>query len=260
VLPHVQIGPLQLQTFGLLLALAFLASGALLHLRLKELGRPTDWAYEGLFFAAVGGLVGARVDYLLQNRGELSGGALEHVFSFTGLVFFGGLLGGAVAVLAWGRWRRIPWAELFDLGAPAMMLGQAIGRIGCQIAGDGDYGLPSDLPWAMAYPEGTVPTSETVHPTPIYETLLLGLGAFALWRLRGRFRPGTLFALYLLLAGAERLLVETIRRNEPVLGSLTLAQLISVAMIAAGTTFLAGRGLLSAQARGSPRSSVASSS
>ncbi len=260
MLPYVQIGPLELQTFGLFLGAAFLASGALAYVRLRELGRPADWAYEMLFFAVVGGLVGARVDYLVQNRETLAGGVQEHLFSLTGLVFFGGLLGGAVGVVAWGWWRRIPWGELFDLGAPAILVGQAIGRIGCQVAGDGDYGIASDLPWAMAYPEGTVPTTEEVHPTPIYETLALGLGAFLLWRLRGRLRPGALFALYLLFAGLERLLAETIRRNPPVLGSLTVAQLVSLAMVAAGIAFLGAKGLSATQAQPAPPTSVASSS
>ncbi len=259
MLSHVDIGPVELQTFGLFLALAFLASGAVFYVRLREIGRPPDWAYEALFFAVVGGLVGARVDYLLQNPERLSGGVLGELLSFTGLVFFGGLVGGALAVIAWGRWRRLGWGELFDLGAPAVLVGQAIGRIGCQVAGDGDYGVASDLPWAMAYPEGTVPTAEDVHPTPIYETLALGLGALVLWRLRGRLRPGALFALYLLVAGVERLVVETIRRNPPVLGSLTVAQLVSLTMIAAGIAFLAGKGLAPSGARTVSGSGAASS-
>jgi phosphatidylglycerol:prolipoprotein diacylglycerol transferase len=90
----------------------------------------------------------------------------------------------------------------------------------------------------MAYPEGTVATDVPVHPTPIYETLAMGLVAYALWRLRDRFRPGLLFALYLVLAGLERFLVEFIRRNEDVALGLTQAQLISVAMIVAGGAWL----------------------
>ena len=91
----------------------------------------------------------------------------------------------------------------------------------------------------MAYPDGTEPIDETVHPTPIYETLSMGLVAYLLWRLRDRFQPGVLFSLYLVLAGAERFLVEFIRRNDDVVVGLTQAQLLSLAMIAAGTAWLA---------------------
>ena len=90
----------------------------------------------------------------------------------------------------------------------------------------------------MAYPEGTVATTEEVHPTPIYESLAMGLIALVLWNLRDRFRPGVLFALYLVLAGLERLLVELIRRNESVVAGLTFAQLVSIGMIAAGAAWL----------------------
>ena len=96
----------------------------------------------------------------------------------------------------------------------------------------------------MAYPDGVVPTTEVVHPTPIYETLAMGLVALLLWRLRDRFRTGTLFGLYLVLSGLERLLVELIRRNDAVLAGLTTAQLFSVALIAAGAAVLARPGSL----------------
>jgi phosphatidylglycerol---prolipoprotein diacylglyceryl transferase len=106
------------------------------------------------------------------------------------------------------------------------------------VSGDGDYGQPWDGPWAMAYPDGTVPTDETVHPTPVYETVAMGLVAIVLWRLRNRLTGGLLFALYLVLAGAERFLVEFIRRNDDVAIGLTQAQLVSAVMIVAGGLWL----------------------
>jgi phosphatidylglycerol:prolipoprotein diacylglycerol transferase len=237
--PELQLGPLELKTFGLCFALAFLASGGLFARRLRELGKPVDWAYEVLFAALVGGLVGSRVDYILQNYDRVSDDLLGNLFSGSGLVWFGGLVGGAVGVVIWA-WRR-GWLGLvlLDVAAPVLALGYALGRVGCQLSGDGDYGVKSDLPWAMGYPDGTVPTTAEVHPTPVYETLAMGLAALLLWRLRERVRPGALFALYLVLAGAERLLVEFVRRNDEVLAGLTLAQLISIAMIAAGAAWLA---------------------
>jgi phosphatidylglycerol---prolipoprotein diacylglyceryl transferase len=238
VQPEIDIGPVALQTFGICFALAFLGAGAVVARRLNELGKPPDWAYEIIFAALIGGVVGSRIDYLIQNYDRVSEDFFGNLFSGEGLVWFGGLVGGALGVLIWARRRGYLGLQLLDVTAPGLALGYAIGRVGCQLSGDGDYGVASDLPWAMAYPEGTVSTTEEVHPTPIYETLAMGLVALALWRLRDRLRPGGLFALYLVLAGTERLLVEFIRRNDEVLAGLTVAQLISLAMIAAGGLWL----------------------
>ena len=240
--PVIDIGPIDLQTFGMFLALAFVADGLLVARRFVELGRPADWAYEALFAAVAGGLVGARVDYLIQNWDRASEDLLGATFSGSGLVFFGGLVGGALGVALWARWRGFLGLALADAAAPAVALGYAVGRIGCQVSGDGDYGVASGLPWAMAYPEGTVPTTEEVHPTPIYETLAMGLVTLVLWRLRDRVRPGMLMALYLVTAGVERLLVEFIRRNPEALAGLTVPQLISLAMIAAGGAWIVRAG------------------
>jgi phosphatidylglycerol---prolipoprotein diacylglyceryl transferase len=236
--PEIDLGPIELQTFGICFALGFLASGALIGRRLRELGRPPDWAYELVFAALVGGLVGSRVDYLIQNWDEVSGDLLSNVFSGSGLVWFGGLVGGALGVVLWARWRGWLGLQLLDTCAAPLAIGYAVGRVGCQVSGDGDYGEPSDLPWAMAYPDGTVPTDEEVHPTPVYETLAMGLAAVVLWRLRDRFAPGVLFGLYLILAGIERFLVEFIRRNDSVAAGLTLAQLVSIAMVAGGAALV----------------------
>src|SRR5687768_10992713 len=205
---------------------------------LKELGKPVDWAYEVIFAGLVGGVVGSRLDYVIQNWDEVSDDLLGNVFSGSGLVWFGGLVGGALGVLLWAWRRGFLGLQLLDVCAVPLALGYAVGRIGCQLSGDGDYGIESDLPWAMAYPEGTVSTTEEVHPTPIYESLAMGLVALGLWRLRGRLAPGMVFALYLVFAGLERLLVEFIRRNDDVALGLTFAQLVSLAMVAAGSAWL----------------------
>jgi phosphatidylglycerol---prolipoprotein diacylglyceryl transferase len=236
--PEIHLGPLSLKTFGICFAFGFLAAGALLARRLRELGRPTDWAYEVIFAGLVGGVVGSRVDYVIQNWSKVSDDLLGNLFSGSGLVWNGGFIGGTLGVLLWARWRRWLSLQMLDSVAAPLALGYAIGRIGCQLSGDGDYGIPSGLPWAMSYPDGTVPTTQEVHPTPVYETLAMGLLTLLLWRLRDRFRPGVLFSIYLVLAGTERLLVEFIRRNDEVVAGLTVPQLFSVAMIAGGTAFL----------------------
>jgi len=248
--PEISIGPLDLQTFGICFALAFLASGAIFSRRLRELGKPADWTYEAVFAALIGGVVGSRVDFLIQNWDEVSGDVLGNILSGSGLVFFGGLIGGAVGVLLWAWWRGWLGWELLDTAAAPIAIGYTVGRIGCQVSGDGDYGIESDLPWAMAYPEGTVPTDETVHPTPVYDTLTMGLATLVLWHLRDRFAPGVLFGLYLIITGAQRFLIELIRRNDSVVGGLTLAQLFSLAVLALGSALLVAR-------RGAPRTATA---
>jgi phosphatidylglycerol:prolipoprotein diacylglycerol transferase len=236
--PEINLGPLTLQTFGLMFALAFLAAGALIARRLDELGRPVDWAYEMGFAALIGGVVGSRLYYVVENYDKVKDDLLGNIFSGSGLVWYGGAIGGAITVLLWAWYRGILGLALLDLAAPALALGYAIGRCGCQLSGDGDYGKAWDGPWAMAYPDGTVPTDQTVHPTPIYETLAMGLGAYVLWQLRNRFRAGILFAFYLVYAGAERFLVEFIRRNDDALLGLTQPQLESAVMVIAGLTWI----------------------
>jgi phosphatidylglycerol:prolipoprotein diacylglycerol transferase len=239
VYPELHIGPLTLQTFGLMFALAFLAAGALIAKRLKEIGKPADWAYEVAFAALAGGIVGSRVYFIVQNYDSVKNDLLGHLFSGSGLVWYGGAIGGALAVLLWAWYRDFLGLALLDLVAPALALGYAIGRCGCQLSGDGDYGKPWDGPWAMSYPHGTVPTDQTVHPTPVYETLAMGLGAWMLWQLRDRFRTGVLFAIYLVYAGAERFAIEFLRRNHEVALGLTAAQWESLAMVLAGTAWVA---------------------
>jgi len=236
--PEISIGPLDLKSFGICFAGGFIAAALVLARDFKERGHPVDWAYEMIFAGLIGGIVGSRVDFLIQNWDDVSDDLLGNVFSGTGLVWFGGLVGGAIGVGLWAWRRGYLGLELLDVSAVPLALGYAVGRVGCQLSGDGDYGVHSDLPWAMAYPDGTVSTTDEVHPTPIYESLAMGLIALALWRLRGRLAPGMLFALYLVLAGLERLLVEFIRRNDDIVAGLTLPQLVSVAMIAGGAAWL----------------------
>jgi phosphatidylglycerol:prolipoprotein diacylglycerol transferase len=239
--PEINIGPLTLQTFGLMFGLGFIAAGAVIARRFGELGKPPDWAYEICFAALAGGIIGARVYFLADNWDDVSDDVLGNLFSGSGLTWYGGLIGGALAVIAWAKWRGILNLQLLDIASVPLAVGYAIGRVGCQLSGDGDYGEAWDGPWAMAYPEGVVPTDEEVHPTPIYETLAMGSVAIVLWTLRDRFRPGLLFALYLILAGLERLLVEFVRRNDAMALGLTEAQFLSIAMIAAGGIWFAAK-------------------
>ncbi|HEX3391565.1 MAG TPA: prolipoprotein diacylglyceryl transferase family protein [Solirubrobacteraceae bacterium] len=238
--PEVTLLGISIKTFGLTFALGFLACGLVIARRLRELHKPVDWSYEIVFAALLGGLVGARGYFVIQNYDEVKGKLIGSIFSGSGLVWYGGAIGGAIAVIAWMRWRKMLKLVIFDMCVTVLALGYGIGRIGCQVSGDGDYGIRSKLPWAMGYPHGTVPTPPgvTVQPTPIYETVAMCLLAYCLWKLRDRVRPGVVLGLYLVLSGTERLLVEFIRRNKEVLWGLTAPQLESVVLMALGAVLL----------------------
>ncbi len=238
--PEVHLLGISIKTFGVTFALGFLACGLLIARRLRELEKPVDWAYEIVFAALIGGLVGSRAYFVIQNYNQVKGNLIGSIFSGSGLVWYGGAIGGAIGVIAWMRWRDMLNLVTFDMCATALALGYGIGRIGCQVSGDGDYGIASKLPWAMGYPHGTVPTPPgvTVQPTPIYETLAMCLLAYLLWKLRNRVRPGVVLGLYLVLSGLERLLVEFVRRNKEVLAGLTAPQLESIVLMAIGVVLL----------------------
>ena len=270
--PEIHVLGLSLKSFGIVFACGFLAAGAILVRRLRELGKPVDYAYEMAFAALVGGLVGSRLYYVIQNYSVVKHHLLSGLFGGSGLVWYGGLIGGAICVIAWARWRGMLNLALLDLASIPLAMGYAIGRIGCQVAGDGDYGkwcyhgqvavtcAGSKLPWSMSYPHGTVPTPPgvKVQPTPIYETVAMGLIAWWLWRMRDRFRPGALFAFYLVLSGTERLLVEFLRRNHRIALGLTAPQLESVGLMIGGLIWLellrrrGGIGVQGATARPGP--------
>lgn len=238
MLPQVHLGPLTLQTFGLLFALAFVTSGWIVALRLKELSWPVEWAYEMLLVGALGGILGAKLWFSVQQDDW----SIGQVLSGTGLVWYGGALGGTAAVATYAKWRGILRLTTLDLAAPALAAGYAVGRIGCQISGDGDYGKPTHAWWGMAYPKGTVPTPPgvSVYPTPIIETISMALFAYLLWRWRDRWHPGVLFGAYLLGSGLERLAIEFIRRNDKVFAGLTVAQVVSVGLAFIGVAMIVG--------------------
>ena len=238
------IGPLHVQSWGVMAALAFAVAATLLGRELSRYGQRRGDALTLAAAAAVGGLAGAKLYYLAEHVGDGSGAV-----SGSGFTWYGGVLGGAVAVLLAARHLRIPIDVLLGSTAPALAIGYGIGRIGCQLAGDGTYGVASSLPWAMSYPHGVIPTTVAVHPTPVYETLASLLIFALLWCLRRRIAPLNLFGLYLVLAGAERFLVEFIRRNDSVLLGLTQPQLWAAGLAIIGGLVLMRGSRAPAQAR-----------
>lgn len=193
-----------------------------------------DAGFAGVF----GGLLGAKLWWTVEFFGTAP--YLSLLFSRGGLSWFGGFTFGIAAGLLVIRARRLKLLTILSAAAPALAIGHAIGRIGCFLVGD-DYGKASDLPWAVAFPEGLPPTIERVHPTQIYEALpLFAIGWLLLvWRRQGR-SDRVVLGSYFALAGMTRFLIEFVRVNERVVGALTVAQLASVAVMLVGAWLLTG--------------------
>ena len=223
--PTISFGPVTLSTYGLMMLAGFLVGYVCLKFELARKGLDPRLADSTTFGGIVGGLLGARIVHLLEHWEAFTADPFARGLSAGGFSWYGGLVGGVLlsATIAWLE--RAPLRAFLDAIVPSILLGYPIGRIGCHLAGDGDYGPPTHLPWATSYPYGLVPTSELVHPTPIYEAIA-ALGCFALiWRIRAHWRPaGALFCLFLVLSGLSRFVLEFWRLNPPVAYGLTFAQ------------------------------------
>jgi phosphatidylglycerol---prolipoprotein diacylglyceryl transferase len=243
-------GRLEVTGYGLMMMVAFLMGGWLIGLELRRRQLAEDFAADIVAAAVVGGIIGAKLWYVALT------GDPGAILSRGGLVWYGGFIGGALAVILNGWRLRVPLRWTMHLAAPALAAAYALGRVGCFLVND-DYGRPSSLPWAMKFPRGLPATTAgnmqqlfgipvpagtdpstvlAVHPTQLYETAIM-LGVFMLlWKLRAGARPiGWLFGLYLVLAGVERFLIEILRaKDDRFLGPFTLAQLTSVILIAIG--------------------------
>jgi phosphatidylglycerol---prolipoprotein diacylglyceryl transferase len=249
---------LPVPTFGVIVAIAVAVSTSVatrLVREYEELGRlpPRSHAFvtDMVLVSTLAGIVGARVFDILDNLGRFVADPLGMIFTRAGFSIYGGLCFGILTGVIFVKRRSVPVVTMLDATAPALMLGYGLGRLGCQIAGDGDWGIaanmllkPSWLPhwlWAQTYDgniAGVIIAPPGVYPTPIYE-ILMALGIFwVLWRLRLRDnRPGYPFSIYLLLAGFERLLIEKIRLNPryDVFGAhVTQAEAISFLLVIAG--------------------------
>ncbi|OFA04996.1 prolipoprotein diacylglyceryl transferase [Duganella sp. HH101] len=258
--------PLPLATFGLFVALGALLAGALFRAELHRLyvaGKigparvrgadvpPQDVVSDFMVVVMVAGVFGARLFHILEHTDQFAADPMGMILTRSGLSIFGGLILGTLAGMVCVRRWRLPVRPLLDAAAPAMMIGYAIGRIGCQVSGDGDWGIaanmalkPDWLPtwlWAQTYDNniyGELIALPGVYPTPMYETAMALLCFAVLWALRKHaFRIGWLFSVYLVLAGVERLLIEQIRVNPMfnVAGlRATQAEIIAVSLIALG--------------------------
>ena len=232
----IDFGPFGIHSYGLMLACAFIAVVFVLQRELKRRGFVSEVASSIVMAAGIGGVVGAKLYSALQD-GQLR---FDELFSTSGLVWYGGLIGGSLAVSLYILRSPNPYLPTIDIIGPTLLLGYGIGRIGCFLAGDGDYGPPSDLPWAMAFPNGTVPTDVPVHPTPLYETSISFAFFGILWARRHRLEetPGVLFGASLILLGIERFIVEFWRINPRIYAGLSTAQFFSIFLVIVGSGFI----------------------
>lgn len=252
------LGGQPITSFGVFMLLAFLTAGYVLRAELRRVGEDPEKAWDFVFMAVVGGILGAKGYYILLNWPRLLEDPAGLVLSRGGLVWYGGFL-LATALVIWEiRRQKLPVPAVADLMAPALALAYAVGRIGCFLVGD-DWGLPTDSALGVRFPRGT-PASTVqnieqmfgvtvdpaliekygqvvpVHPTQLYEVGISTLIFFALWRIRDHgHRKGWLFLLWLVLAGLERFAVEFLRaKDDRFFGILTLAQMISLGIVAFG--------------------------
>jgi phosphatidylglycerol---prolipoprotein diacylglyceryl transferase len=186
VIPFLHLGPIEIPTFGLLVAVAMIVAYYVLRADMARRGIAEKSSATAEIFVvvpALAGIVGAKLYHALETPRQLFAHPAAELLSRYGLAWFGGLIGGFAAWVLLARVKRVPLLESFDAGSAAAALGYGVGRIGCLLSGDGDYGLPTSLPWGMSFPNGLVPTSERVHPTPIYELMIACAIAWVLWRL-----------------------------------------------------------------------------
>jgi phosphatidylglycerol:prolipoprotein diacylglycerol transferase len=242
MLPFIHLGPLTLGTYGLMVAAALICAFFVMRAYLARRALAVD-AEIIIGITGLAGLAGARLYHLLEDPGTFFANPLPLLFSTMGFAWFGAFLGGFVALVLLARSYKMKVLMMLDVASPAAALGYGIGRIGCLISGDGDYGIPTSLPWGMSFPNGLVPTTDRVHPTPIYELLAAILIAYILWRIGPRIlrreRPdGTVFAWYLMLSGLARFLVEFIRINPKVFFGLSNAQMASALCFVGGAILL----------------------
>lgn len=248
------IGPLQFTGFGIAVVMGFVLAQMISQQEMVRLGKDPTPIADMIIGAVVGGLLGAKLYFVVVL------GNWDALFARGGFVFWGGLIGGAIGVLLIARWKKVPLLRTVEVGAPALAAAYAVGRTGCWAIGD-DYGRPWDGPLATTFPEGAPPSTAgimssefgvsfppgtdpnsviAVHPTQLYEVAMATVMFAIIWRLRGhRHREGWLFGVYLVLAGIERFVVEFFRAKDDYLAvGLTLAQMIAIAATVAGVAWL----------------------
>ena len=247
-----------INSYGFMLMMAFYSCYYFLNKDLNHLGYDAKLASDIVFAAAVGGILGSKIYYLIENFERVKADPSGMILSGAGLVFLGGLMGGTLGVTFVIRKNNLSWLKFADIVAPLLILGYAVGRIGCFLVGD-DYGLPTHVAWGLEFPNGLPPSTYSVfqsyypwvslegfspgvlkvHPTQIYESIIgFGIFYFLYKRRKKVLVAGSLFFTYLIFAGSERFLIEFLRVNTKYFFELSASQLISLIMIFIGGWFL----------------------
>ena len=252
------IGGAPITSFGVMMFLSFMVGGLTMRPIMREKGIDPERAWDVIFMGVIGGIIGAKLYYVLLNWQDTAADPLAMILSRGGMVWYGGFL-GATALVVWDTRRSgLPVSVTADVVAAPLALCYAVGRVGCFLVGD-DWGRPTDLPWGIAFPNGSPPTTVSsieqsfamtvdpalierygnvipVHPTQLYEVALSLIFFAVLWGLRNHeHRGGWLFMLWLILAGSGRFVIEILRaKDDRFFGPLTLAQMISVGLVAVG--------------------------
>jgi len=252
-----KIGPFTVHSFGLMMAIGFIVGSWLLTNELNRKGYNPNLGSTITLFALIFGIAGSKILFLLEDWSHFIQNPLREAFSPGGLTWYGGFFLATFAIWMYTRKKKIPFLRICDAAAPSLMIGYGVARIGCHLSGDGDYGLPTNLPWGAVYSNGTyppslafrdfpdivqkygvngiVPDTISVHPTPIYEFILAIILFSILWRLRkNNYVDGKLFMIYLVFYGIARFAVEAIRLNPRLLFGFSEAQLISIILIIIG--------------------------
>src|SRR4030067_1738542 len=227
-----KIGPFTVYSYGLMLGIAFIVASYILTKEVERRKMDPNIATEVTLISIIFGIIGAKLFHLFENWDAFINNPLHMAFSPGGLTFHGGLILVIIAVMIYSRRKKVPFLTLTDLAAPSLALAYGIGRIGCHLAGDGDYGIPTNLPWgtnyengtvppsvmfqgseiAKSYPDGIVPDNTPLHPTSVYEFLICVLIFAILWKLRKKdWIDGKLFMFYLIFISIERFSIEFIR-------------------------------------------------
>lgn len=252
-----KIGPFTVHSFGMMMATGFIIASWILTKELTRKGYQPNLGSTITLFAVIFGVIGAKLLFLIEDWEHFILNPIGEAFSPGGLTWYGGFILATFTIWLYTKKKKISFLKICDSAAPALMIGYGIARIGCHLAGDGDYGIPTGLPWGAVYSNGTyppalafrdfpeivenygvngiVPNDITVHPTSIYEFFSSIILFIILWKVRKKnFADGTIFMFYLILCGISRFTVEFIRLNPRILFGLSEAQLISIVLIIFG--------------------------
>ena len=231
----IKFGSVSISSFSVMVLISFFAAYFLCERDLIKKGEDRVLADVLMIGSIIGGLGGAKILFIFQNAtfAEVFADPMRYLSS--GYTFLGGFIGALICIYIISLYKKISFWHLTDLCSAPLIMAYAIGRIGCFLVGD-DYGIPSDLPWAVAFPKGSPPTIQEVHPTQLYDSIFMFIFFFVLWKLKNRKNPvGWLTSITIIVLGAERFLVEFLRNTTPsFIEGLSQAQLISFALVFIG--------------------------